>query len=153
MALYLVQHGVSLSREDDPERGLSEEGAAEVKQIAAQASGNGVKVDAIRHSGKKRAKQTAEILAKALEPSDGVREMDGLKPMDDVTAIAGKLRGDENVMLVGHLPFMARLAGYLLAGSAESQVVKFQNAGIVCLVQDPESLAWMIGWMFVPRYE
>jgi phosphohistidine phosphatase len=68
MAVYFVQHGKSLSKDIDPERGLSDEGRAEVGHIAKVARDYGVHVAEIRHSGKKRAQQTAEIFASALKP-------------------------------------------------------------------------------------
>ena len=74
MALYLVQHGKSLSKEVDPQKGLSEQGSAEVKRIADAAKGYNVQVGSICHSGKTRARQTAEIFASALEPQQGIRE-------------------------------------------------------------------------------
>lgn len=61
MALFLVQHGLSSPREIDPEKGLSEQGTSQVKRIAQVAAGYGVAVSRICHSGKKRARQTAEI--------------------------------------------------------------------------------------------
>ena len=60
MALYLVQHGKSLSREAGPDPGLSEEGIAETERIAGVAEGYGVRVAVIRHSAKARARETAE---------------------------------------------------------------------------------------------
>jgi phosphohistidine phosphatase len=62
MALYIVQHGKSLSKEADPEQGLSDEGIAGVMRIAEVAEGYRVRVGSIRHSPKVRAVQTAEIL-------------------------------------------------------------------------------------------
>ena len=62
MALYLVQHGKSLPKDQDAEQGLSQEGMADVERIAGVAQGYGVRVRTIQHSGKKRARQTAESL-------------------------------------------------------------------------------------------
>ena len=90
MALYLVQHGKSLPKEADPEKGLSEEGRSEVEMIAAVARGYGVPVAGISHSGKKRARQTAEILAAALDVQDRTAERTGLGPLDDVIAVGCK---------------------------------------------------------------
>lgn len=150
MPLFLVQHGISLAKDIDPERGLSEEGRAGVEQVA-RAAGHGIAVSGIRHSGKKRARQTAEILAEALQPANGVAESAGLAPLDDVAAVAKDLAAGENLMLVGHLPFMERLASYLLVGSADVIVVKFTNGGIVCLDQDPDSGSWFVSNMLLPR--
>ncbi len=41
MALYLVQHGKSLSKDQDPQKGLSEEGAVETRRIAEVAANYG----------------------------------------------------------------------------------------------------------------
>ena len=68
MAVFLVQHGKSLSKELDPEQGLSPEGISDVERIADVARGYGVHVASISHSGKKRALQTAEIFYSALKP-------------------------------------------------------------------------------------
>lgn len=151
MALYLVQHGKSLSREADPEQGLSEEGVLDVERIAGVAQGYGISVTAIRHSGKKRARQTAEIFAAALRPEMGVQEQAGLKPLDDVTVLAGDVISGDNRMLVGHLPFMERLTSYLITGTADRILFKYQNGGIVCLDQDAGTGAWFIKWALMPN--
>ena len=151
MALYLVQHGKSHSKDIDPEQGLTEEGQTEVTRIADVARGYGVKVDAILHSTKKRARQTAEIMARALEPADGIKEKTGLKPMDDVTALGGLIDSAANVMLVGHLPSMARLTSWLITGSIEPPVFAFQNGGIVCLQENIEAGGWVIAWSLMPH--
>jgi phosphohistidine phosphatase len=151
MRIYLVQHGKSLSKDMDPEKGLSEEGMEIVKRMAQVARDRGVKPSGIRHSGKKRALQTAEIFAKKLEPTGGVSEIAGLAPMDDVVAFAAGIKDLDGVMLVGHLPFMEKITGYLTAGHSEKKVFKFQNGGVVCLEKDPESSDWSIIWSLMPQ--
>ena len=151
MALYLIQHGKSLPKDQDPDQGLSEDGATETERIASLAQGYGVRVSQIRHSVKTRARQTAEILARALKPQNDIREISGIKPMDDVAACAAKIDPDENVMLVGHLPFMERITSYLITGSIDQPVIKFQNSGIVCLDKDPETQSWVIKWTLMPN--
>ena len=150
MALYLVQHGKSLPKEADPGQGLSEEGIAETRMIADVAAGYRVVVKAIHHSPKDRARQTAEIFADALSPSGGIKQIDGIKPMDDVTAVVQRLAPESNLMLVGHLPFMARLTAYLVAGRIEPSIFRFQNSGIVCLDKEPEADNWQIKWTLMP---
>ena len=87
MALYLVQHGEALAEDVDPERSLYAEGRVEVERIAEVARGYRVRVFRIEHSGKKRAVQTAEILAAALQPPGGVARRAGINPMDSVRII------------------------------------------------------------------
>lgn len=151
MTLFLVQHGKSLPKEVDADRSLSEEGKEMVSRIAKVAAGYNVFVSMIKHSGKMRAKQTADIMASFLNPERGVQGTDGLDPMDDVAAVAEKITGKENVMLVGHLPFMERLVSYLITGSIEIIVFKFQNGGIVCLDRDEDTGAWYIKWTLMPE--
>ena len=150
MALYLIQHGKSLPKDQDPDQGLSEDGTTETERIASIAQNYGVSVSQIRHSVKTRARQTAEILARALKPQHHIQEISGIKPMDDVAACAAKIDPDENVMLVGHLPFMERITSYLITGSIDQPVIKFQNSGIVCLDKDSETQAWVIKWTLMP---
>jgi len=151
MALFLVQHGQNLPRETDPQKGLSQEGRAEVLRIADVARNYGIAVARIEHSGKKRALQTAEIMAAALAPPEGVHPRKGINPLDDVVAAARGLTNADNLMLVGHLPFMERLAAYLITESVAPRVLKFQNGGIVCLEQNPDDRAWFIKWTLMPR--
>jgi len=153
MALYLIQHGKSLPKDQDPDQGLSQEGTTETERIANLAQDYGVNVSQIRHSVKTRARQTAEILARALKPQNDIQEVSGIKPMDDVAAYAAKIDPDENIMLVGHLPFMERITSYLITGQIDQPVIKFQNSGIVCLDKDPETQSWVIKWTLMPNID
>ncbi len=150
MALLLVQHGKSLPKDKDPAKGLSEEGISEAERIAGIAKKYGVNVSRIMHSGKKRALQTAEIFASALEPDGGIRKIEGIKPLDDVDVFADKIEISDNLMLVGHLPFMERLTSYLIAGSIEKPVFKFQNGGILCMDKNSGTQTWFIKWSLMP---
>lgn len=151
MALFLVQHGKSLPKDVDPDQGLSKEGIAEVERIANVAQNYSIHISQINHSVKTRARQTAEIFASALKPSGGIHERSGLKPLDDVIVIADTIGGKDNLMFVGHLPFMERLTAYLVTGSVEKAVFKFQNGGIVCLDKDPGTQSWIIKWTLMPN--
>jgi len=101
-------------------------------------------------SGKLRAEQTAQILAEYLKPSGGLISVSGLAPNDDVVPV-GRIAANElaNSMLVGHLPFLSRLAGLLVTGNPEVKVVRFCNAGIVCLINEKGS--WSINWVTRPE--
>ncbi len=152
MELYLVQHGKAKAKEEDPDRSLSEEGALEVQRVAAFAAQQAlVDVSDILHSGKTRARQTAEILADHVQPGGGVREVSGLAPNDSPLLWAEKVPEQSgNIMLVGHLPHFSKLAALLLCGNADCNAVGFVNAGIVCLDRG-ETGVWTLGWMITPR--
>jgi phosphohistidine phosphatase len=151
MALYLVQHGKSLPKDQDPDQGLSAEGIAETERIAKMAEDAGFSVSQIKHSVKTRARQTAEIFAGALNPKQGIREVSGIKPLDDVAAYAANIDPVEDIMLVGHLPFMERITSFMITGSTDKPIFKFQNSGIVCLDKDPEAQVWVIRWALMPK--
>ncbi len=151
MALYLVQHGKSLPKDIDSDQGLSKEGISEVERMANTAKGYRVQVSRIQHSEKKRARQTAEIFESVLKPPQGAQERSGLKPLDDVTTIAATLNSSDNVMLIGHLPFMERMTAFLIKGSLEPPVFIFQNGGILCLEKHPEIESWVIKWALMPN--
>lgn len=150
MNLLLVQHGQAKAKEEDPERSLNVVGVESAEKVAKWLNVSGVEVTEIQHSGKKRAEQTASIFAKHLSPQRGVQSTSGLNPMDDVRQVAddlGEYAG--SLMLVGHLPFMSRLTGLLVAGDPELEVVRFQNAGVVCLHKHEGR--WHVEWMVVPN--
>jgi len=149
MYLFLVQHGQARSEVEDPERSLSVAGAEDAEKVARWLGSSDVEIDEIRHSGKRRAEQTASIFGKFLLPRRGIRAVSGLKPMDDVRPVAGALHEyDGSLMLVGHLPFMSRLAGFLIAGNPEAEVIRFRNAGVVCLRM--QEGRWGVEWVVVP---
>lgn len=151
MRVYLVQHGEAESKSENPERPLTEQGQGDVVRVAEFARRAGVEVFQIRHSDKRRAKETATILAEHLEPPAGVVSLAGLAPKDDVHPVSELLnRETRSLMFVGHRPFMDRLAGLLVAGDIGRTVVKFQKGGIVCLERDPQSRAWSVYWVVTP---
>lgn len=154
MALFLVQHGISAAKDIDPERGLTDQGSAETARIAQVAKGYGIRVGRIIHSGKKRAAQTASIYHDALSLQTPLEVVPGLNPLDDVRGFAEGITLEADLMVVGHMPFMQRLVGYLVAGSAEMKIYQFQNSGIVCLDADEQAdgrLDWFIKWTLNPN--
>jgi phosphohistidine phosphatase len=149
MTLLLVQHGEAKAETEDPERSLTERGAEIVERMADWATRTGIKVGQIRHSGKLRAEQTATIFAKKLNTPTGIIAVKGLNPNDEVTQLAASLHGDqESIMLVGHLPHLSRLVGMLVTSNPDNVVVRFRNAGIVCLSQQEEK--WALDWVIQP---
>ena len=55
MRLYLVQHGKAKPAEEDPNRGLTDEGRAEVRRVAEFLAEQQISISLIHHSGKARA--------------------------------------------------------------------------------------------------
>jgi phosphohistidine phosphatase len=148
-----MQHGLAVPESEDPARPLSAAGRAEVEQVVARAAALGVTVGRVVHSGKARAEQTAEIVAKGLRAT-AVERHPGLAPNDAVGPVAAWLRGEpdsDRLTVVGHLPFLDRLVGLLVAGDEASSVVAFRNAGLVRLVQTEGAPHLAISWVLVPE--
>lgn len=151
MFLYLIQHAEAQKEEVDPSRSLSEDGMRNIEKTSLFFAKQGVKVHKIFHSSKLRAKQTAEVLAVHLKPKNGLSETDGLAPLDDPNIWVERLKGiPEDLVLVGHLPHLARLASLLVCGSEKTDIISFRMAGIVCLKRD-DSGAYTFQWMVTPE--
>ncbi len=152
MALFLVQHGICLPKDKDPEKGIAEAGIEETHRLAPVAKGYNIPVAKIVHSGKKRARQTAEIYHQALELETPMAVITGINPMDDVRAFAATLEPSADWMVVGHMPFMERLVSYLTTGDEAMRVYQFQNSGIVCLdARTNVAGDWFIKWTLNPN--
>jgi phosphohistidine phosphatase len=149
MQLLLVQHGDAVSEEIDPERPLSESGRRDVARVAEFLRRAGIRAPRVLHSGKRRAEQTAAVLGGALGAGGG-EAVSGIAPRDDVHAFAATLGGRDDTLVVGHLPFMARLVAVLVCGDAERPVVGYQPGTVVCL-QAAAGELWSIRWMLPPR--
>jgi len=154
MALFLVQHGKSAPKTEDPQKGLSSEGRKEILGLAPVARGYKIPVTRIYHSGKARAVQTAQLYHQALGTSHPLETLAGINPLDDVRAFAATLDPGAGWMVVGHMPFMQRLVSFLTTGDEQIRVYAFQNAGIVCLdavKTDGDHWDWFIKWTLNPN--
>ncbi|HCJ67700.1 MAG TPA: phosphohistidine phosphatase SixA [Elusimicrobia bacterium] len=149
MRLYLVQHGEAHPEQVDPSRPLTEKGRKDVSKVAKFLEEAGIQIDTVWHSTKTRAIQTAEILAEAIKAKN-IEQKEGLTPNDSVGTFKEELASREkDLMIVGHLPFLQKLASLLLTGSESQDLVAFQQAGIVCL--EREQGKWQITWMIIPE--
>lgn len=154
MALFLVQHGISATKDVDSERGLSGQGRVETERIAQVANGYSIRVEKIVHSGKKRAEQTATVYHDTLSVKAPLEFISGINPMDDVQAFTKSINPEMDLMVVGHMPFMQRFVSYLTMGSEEIRVYQFQNSGIVCLDKSEGTdgkFDWYIKWTLNPN--
>ncbi len=81
----------------------------------------------------------------------------GMAPNDDVRHVASALETmQQSVMLIGHLPFLSRLASVLLVGDAERTLLRFRMGGVVCLATDSSGAGetaggWLVAWMLTPE--
>ena len=140
--MFLVRHGEARREEVDPERHLTDRGAEDVRRIAVRAVHDlGIRPVRIVHSGKARARQTAEVWGGLVDAD--VAEADGLAPNDDPSVWAERLGAEgDDVMVVGHLPHLERLVGLLVTGDADQAGVGFPAGGLVVLERDDDR--WVV---------
>jgi phosphohistidine phosphatase len=140
--LYLVRHGEAKPDAEDAARPLTARGRQVVDRVGRAAAERGVEVAEIRHSGLLRARQTAEILATHLRPRGGVRAATGLAPEDDPD-IARAEYGESGgpLLLVGHLPHLARLEARLTGRQTE---LSLQPGTMLALVRSANG--WELTW-------
>jgi len=119
--LVLIRHGDAVKTAQDPDRPLSVDGRRHAESTASRLIGADLPMEEIRHSDKTRARQTAEIVAARLGFSlAGTRTRQGLAPKDDPEPVAREIESEgRSVILVGHMPFLGKLASLLLTGEPE----------------------------------
>ena len=148
MKLYLIQHGEAMSEAEDPQRSLTTKGEEEVRGIARGTKRLDLRPSKVYHSGKRRDQQTAEIIASALKLP--VERAEGLNPNDDVRPWTERISKEtRDLMIVGHLPFLEKLASLLLCGDENARLVLFRYGAIVCLDQK-EDKEWAVRWILTP---
>lgn len=145
--LYLVRHGDYLSDLPEDQAVLSEQGEREIELLARLLQPLQIHVERILHSGKLRAQQTAEILAKGFICSTAPALYTGLKPNDDPKEFLPQLDlYPDNLLIVGHMPFLSRLVSLLVTKKEHEVVINFGMGTCVCLTQ-VDSDRWVIDWI------
>jgi phosphohistidine phosphatase len=151
MRLYLAQHGQAVPEDVDPDRPLSAQGRTDIERLAAHLAQAGIVVERVLHSGKTRVAQTAEILAEASLTDAAPQARSGLKPNDPAEALGSEItRWSADTLIVGHLPFVGRLAAHLLVGDANQPLLAFEPGSLVCLERDADG-QWRLAWMLRPE--
>jgi phosphohistidine phosphatase len=143
--MYLVHHGDAVGPDIDPMRPLSDRGRIDVEALARLAAERGAKPAVIWHSGKLRARQTAELYWRHCNPLATFSATHGLQPTDPVTWIADMIAAEkQDVMLVGHFPHLPRLLAFLVTGNPEAGPAEFPLHGAVAL--EKEGGRWIERW-------
>ena len=151
MKLILVQHGEALPKEADPDRPLSAQGRDDVGRVAGLLAQRNVRAERVFHSGKTRARETADALAAVLSRGGAATSIAGIDPNDPVEAFAKSVCDwKEDTVVVGHQPFMGRLVSLLLTGDPAIKTVAFAPGSVACLERN-ENGACALNWMIRPE--
>jgi phosphohistidine phosphatase len=152
MEVYLMQHGEAFSEEADPERSLTPDGESQIGKTGRALREMGVACDLVVTSPKKRARQTAEIVAKQIQfPADDIKTTETLQPKSAAYEAIAFLRAYENkrsVLVAGHLPSLGEIASTLLAEGVGVRI-HFEMGGVCRIDVDllqagPGELRWYL---------
>ena len=151
MLLYVVRHGDALPGEPDGQRPLSPIGIKDAMTLAGFLKKKEMRPSAIYHSGLKRARETAEILAKGLGSRVRVLARSSLLPEDPIQSLCDDLsKNPEDVMIVGHLPSLSNLVSRLITGSERKEIIDFKKGALVVLERNNNG-EWKIKWFIIPK--
>jgi phosphohistidine phosphatase len=150
MKVFLAHHTDALSKEQDPERHLSELGRAQADRIGERLKAIGAAPVRILHSDRQWTTETAERVAAVLGASDKteVAEFpcntgDSIEPfINDIKNCSG------DIMMAGHFQFLLHTASRLLCGDEEIQIIEFKpgNGTTFCLEGEGDNWVVAYGW-------
>jgi phosphohistidine phosphatase len=144
--LFLVHHGEAVGPDVDPQRPLSAAGREAVQRAAAGAAARGAKPGVVWHSGKLRARQTADAFWRACNPFADFSATRDLQPDDPPDWIRTRLLGEtRDILIAGHFHHLPRLLALLLSGRDELSVA-FPPHGVVALSSDDGGESWREEW-------
>jgi phosphohistidine phosphatase len=151
MKLYLVQHGEAENKETNSERPLTEKGHNDIRKLSQFLNQSDIQLDQVIHSGKLRAKETAEYFVKMLTNPSSSIENSNINPNDSLEPLIAEIQSWSNdTLIVGHLPYLAKLVSYLTTGNDSSLTASFQPGTAICLQRD-EDMKWQLNWMIRPE--
>ena len=102
------------------------------------------------HSGKLRAAQTADRLTDAVAPGLEPESSGLINPNDNPKAFDWQSGSwDKDTLIVGHLPFMARLVSHLVVEEENKLITAYQPGSVVCLERINDA-QWQVNWMIRP---
>jgi phosphohistidine phosphatase len=156
--LYVLRHGEagkagSLSK--DYQRPLTEPGRKRIEQVGDTLKEWELDFSKIMTSPLKRAKETAEIVAKILNLETRLEEVNELKPEGNRSELyqkLSKIKEDDSVLIVGHEPYLSALIGDAIASNPQSRI-SLKKGGLARLVITSFSptVAGELRWLLTPR--
>ena len=114
LKIFLVHHADAVGPDVDSQRPLSSLGRQQAEALATKLGAAGCVPAAIWHSGKLRARETAEAMMRGCSPFAEFKMVRGLRPDDPPELMRDVLKAEtRDVMLVGHMPSLPAIAAAL----------------------------------------
>jgi phosphohistidine phosphatase len=161
MNIFILRHGIAVERgtegfEKDSERPLTDKGKRQLRKSAAAMKRLKLRFDLILSSPYVRARQTAEIVADELKLKKHLKLSDALKSENHPETMIGEMSRlkpkPENLLLVGHEPYLSHLISQLVSGNGDL-ALDFKKGGLCKLeIQklDGASSAQLV-WLLTPK--
>jgi phosphohistidine phosphatase len=159
MDIFVLRHGEAGKRlpsaSKDAERSLTAAGKKEVEDVADSLDELGVEFSRIATSPLKRARETADIVAKKLKMQDNLEDWDELKPEGSIMELysrLSKLPQDSSVLLVGHNPYLSTFIGEVISGNNNCRI-DLKKAGLarVRVATSNPKITGELRWLLTPK--
>ena len=153
MKLYFFRHGIAEDSQgpefDDFARRLTDKGVERIEFAGAALAKLGVKPTHLYSSPRVRARQTADILAKALNIAVTVREEVNFGFNNTlIEPLIATLTGEDEVMFVGHEPDLSVTISVMIGGGA----VEMRKGGVARVDLISHSpLRGTLVWVLTPK--
>jgi phosphohistidine phosphatase len=132
--VFLIHHADAVPGAADANRPLSDLGLSQADSVANQARARGATPSVIWHSGKLRARQTADAWLRIANSAATIAAVDGLQPDDNPEAIATALELEtRDLAVVSHMPLLPMLLHRLTTGRRDLLSSPFPLNGCVAL--------------------
>ena len=145
--MFLVHHADAVGPDVDSRRPLSALGERQAAQAAAETAARGARPAVVWHSGKLRARQTAEAFWRACNALAAFSSTRDLQPDDPPEWIRDRLRGEaRDILIAGHYPHLPQLLTLMVSAPDSAGARTFPQHGVVALETDDEGKTWNELW-------
>ncbi len=147
MELTIIRHAIAEDGEDDAARPLSKKGRRRFEESVKAMRELGLRFDKILHSPKKRAVETAELLAVLC---DGPLQATPLLAKEPGVELWNLLDGT-SLAVVGHEPHLSALLAWLVTGEPNGGRFELKKGGVAQLVGEPEPAGMTLCTLLSPK--
>jgi phosphohistidine phosphatase len=159
MDLFVLRHGEAgktiPSGSSDSKRPLTVAGEKEIVIISKALRKMGVRLDVILTSPLKRARQTADIVAKEFKAQNKLRQVRELAPEGNKSILYQSLtsfKEGTSLLLVGHNPYLSELVSEVVTNDSSVRL-DLKKGGIVRIriIAAAPKLKGELRWLLTPR--
>ena len=157
MKIYILRHGIAEeghAGQPDSERALTPEGKKKLRNVLRTAAAAGIIPSLILTSPYRRALQTAQLAAEALNYKGDLLQIKALEPASSARAVWDEIRAHKDqpeILLSGHEPLFSGLTAFLL--NCPNLQIDFKKGAIACVEIDRFAAEphGVLKWLLTPK--